>query len=182
MIRNAAWSSTHPCYGSHRHLRNLMIPLRHHGDDASIKSITGRKLFILSLNSEFGSENALGSRLLSIVLHDDSLVKGSSIKELMRVWRWSWDALFSGTYPHNDHNGKPWPPGSHRFRRAGQPLAGGWRFVFAGALADWAFHSKLYYPEIHGSSHNYLCHRCHASRVIRRLRFSDTSDSSGCQR
>jgi hypothetical protein len=51
--------------------------------------------------------------------------------------------------------------------------------VFAGSLGDWAFHAKLYYPEVHGSSHNYLCHRCLASRTIDRLRFYDVSSEAG---
>lgn len=142
MTQHAEWADVHPCFGSHRHMSHLMIPLRFHGDDASIKSIHGRKLFIMSIHGEFSPPDA-NSRLLSVVLHDDSLVKGSTIKEIMRVWRWSWDCLFSGTYPLLDHEGQPWDVGSDRARRAGLPLAAGWRFVFAGSLGDWAFFSRF---------------------------------------
>jgi hypothetical protein len=48
-----------------------------------------------------------------------------------------------------------------------------------GALADWSFHSKFWYPHVHGASHNYICCRDLASKVLRRLRFQDTSDSAG---
>ena len=171
MTKNAEWAADHPCHTSHGHLAHLFIPLRYHGDDASIKSMTGRKLFILSIHGEFGPLDAAFSRLLSIVLYDDRLVKGRTIPELMRVWRWSWDALFTGTHPVRDHAGNPWPVDSERFRLGGTPLAGGWRFIFSGSLGDWSFHSKLYYPEMHGSSHNFLCHRCNAARHLWRLRF-----------
>jgi hypothetical protein len=58
-------------------------------------------------------------------------------------------------------------------------LAGPYRFAFAGALGDWSFHSKFYYPHFHGSSHNFLCHRDMASRVLEEFRFQDCRPSAG---
>ena len=97
----------------------------------------------------------------------------------MAVWLWSWVAMLAGIYPYKDHEGREFDPESYRARLAGTPIAGGWRFVFAGGLADWSFHSKFWYPFYHGAGHHYCCSRDLASRVIRALRFQDGSMSAG---
>ena len=100
----------------------------------------------------------------------------------MKVWAWSFACLLSGTYPSADADGKPFPPGSRRFKLAGHAIAGSWRFAFAGALGDWSWHAKLFYPVLHGASHNFLCFRCCASRKLRRLRHQDRRPAAGWRR
>ena len=75
--------------------------------------------------------------------------------------------------------GNAWPEGSRRFLLAGRSIAGSFRFACGGFLGDWAWHSKFFFPEVHGSSHGYICHRCCASRYRWRLRFQDRSRHAG---
>ena len=178
-VSGGVWARRHPCFTSHEHLRQWIIPFRCHGDDASVKSITGRKLVIFSVHSEFAEMDALVSRLLTWICYDDQLVSGVTIPELMVVIKWSFDSLLQGTYPALDHLGRPWPAESARARLANTLLAGGFRGAFAGSLGDWAWHSKMYYPHLHGSSHNYLCCRDAAARHIDALRFEDIGPNAG---
>ena len=178
-VRGGEWTSRHPAYTTHRDQRQFLAPVRFHGDDASVKSLNGRKMLILSLHSEFANGDALFSRLLSALIYDDWLIPGRTIHQLMLVWLWSWQALLAGIYPLKDHLGFDWPEGSRRAQQAGEAIAGGLRFVFSGGVGDWAFHSKFWAPHLHGSGHNFICFRCCASRVIRRWIFWDTSETAG---
>jgi hypothetical protein len=173
------WTATHPAYGSHSHLAPYLIPIRWHGDDASVKSLNGRKMFILSLHSEFAVGDPLLSRLVSTIIYDDWIIKNRTIHQLMCVWHWSWQAMLSGVYPSVDHFGEPWDPTSRRAKLAGTTIAGGWKFCFGGATGDWSYHTKFWGPHLHGSSHNYICSRCCASRTLTRLRFQDSRCGAG---
>ena len=170
VCKNASWADVHPAYGTHAQLNHRLIPLRMHGDDASVKSIHGRTLVIMSVHGEFGPQDPLVSRLLCTIIYNDWVVSGTTLWQIMKVWAWSFACLLAGTYPSADADGKPFPIGSRRFRLAGHAIAGSWRFVFAGALGDWSWHAKLFYPVLHGASHSFLCFRCCASRKLRRLR------------
>jgi hypothetical protein len=141
--------------------------------------MTGKKLCILSLHSEFGSFDALTSRLLSFFIFDDMLIPGITLAQIMDAWVWSWQLGLEGLFPERDHLGREFEDSLLRHQYRGDRLAGPFRFAFGGALGDWAFHTKFYYPYIHGSSHNYLCHRDCASLVIDSLRFQDFRPCAG---
>jgi len=174
-VSSAPWAKRHPSATTHSHLTPWLIPVLIHGDDASTKSHNGRKLTILSFHGEFSSNDELASRLLVFVCQDEELVSGVTLSELGEVLRWSFDAMLKGLYPLCDHTGKSWEPGTAREAKAGQLLAGGFRFVFQGSLGDWQFHAKLYAPLWHGSSHNFLCNRDGACRHAEELHFTDIS-------
>lgn len=55
---------------------------------------------------------------------------------LMQVLVWSLLALAQGNWPTTQWDGTAWPPGSEDARRAGVPLAGGWRVVVMSLLGD----------------------------------------------
>ena len=179
MVANAPWAQRHPCFTSHRHLRRWTVPVRWHGDDASIKTMHGRKLCIFSVHSEFAVMNAIASRLLTWVCHDEQIVSGVTLHELMAIVKWSFDCMLRGTHPDSDHLGQPWEPGSRRESLAGTLIAGGYRFAFQGSLGDWAFHSKLYFPVWRGSSHNFICPRDAACRHLHALRHTAVGDDAG---
>jgi hypothetical protein len=124
-VEGAEWAIDHPCFGSHRHIRRFIFPLRVHGDDASIKTMTGRKLCIVSVHSEFSTSDPLDSRLLSMVVHDDFLEPGATLHEYCDILRWSFACMLEGVYPSTDHTGSLWPAGSERSKCANRPLAGG---------------------------------------------------------
>ena len=99
------------------HRRNLVqfsVPIRFHGDDASIKSLRATKLLIASLHGEFGPRDSLFSRMLSFYIEDDLLIPGRSLPEIMEAWVWSWKVAFDGVHPAVDHAGKEWDRGSER--------------------------------------------------------------------
>lgn len=170
----------HPAYDEPELLR-FCIPLRSHGDDASIKTLRNRKLCILSIHSEFSSDNSLSSRLLSFVIPDDHLIPGVSLPAIMKAWVWSWDLCMAGKHPLKDHRGHDFVEGTKRHDRRGLLLAGPYIFAWGGCIGDWSFHSKFFYPHVHGSSHNFICSRCLASRTVESLRFDDVSPEAGSQ-
>ena len=179
VCQNAPWAPHCPAYLSHQPLDSYLIPVRVHGGDASVKSLHGRKMVIMSMHSEFGANDCLTSRLLTSVIYNDWVIQGVTLPQISRVLKWSFDALLEGTYPCRDWNEHPWPLGSRRYLLANTPIAGSFRCVFGGSLGDWAWHSKFLYPEIHGSSHSFLCHRDCASRTIGRLRFQNRKRDAG---
>ena len=71
-VRGGEWTSRHPAYTTHRDQRQFLAPVRFHGDDASVKSLNGRKMLILSLHSDFANGDALFSRLLSALIYDEA--------------------------------------------------------------------------------------------------------------
>ncbi len=180
IVKDAPWAARHPCFTSHEKLRQWIIPLRFHGDDASIKTIHGRKLCIISFHSEFASMDAATSRMLSWVCYDDYLIPGVTLPQFTSILRWSFDCLLSGVYPSHDHRGNLFPTESHRSRLAKTLIAGGLRFAFQGSLGDWSWHSKLYYPLLHGSSHNFICGRdCAARHMLFATRYQDIGPDAG---
>lgn len=178
VVSASSWAQRHPVFKTPNVLP-WTIPCRFHGDDASIKSMTGKKLCIVSVHSEFCVLDALTSRLLSFFIFDDLLIPNVTLAEIMEPWVWSWHVALSGIFPTMDHCGNAFDPTLLRYKQRGERLAGPYRFAFAGALGDWSFHSKFYYPHFHGSSHNFLCHRDMASRVLEEFRFQDCRPSAG---
>ncbi len=89
-VSGGEWAANHPAYTTHADVAPYLVPLRFHGDDASIKSLNGKKLCILSLHSEFSVGDPLQSRLVSCIIYDDWIIPGCTLHQLMEVWRWSW--------------------------------------------------------------------------------------------
>lgn len=170
--------SRHPAAVEPELLR-FCIPLRAHGDDASIKSLHNRKLCIVSVHAEFGSGSPLDSRLLNFVIPDERLIPGKTLPFLMAAWVWSWHLCLAGKHPTTDHLGNPFSEGTKRFQRRGHRLAGPYTFAWAGSLGDWSWQAKFFYPYLHGASHNFICSRCLASRTLRRFRFDDHTRGAG---
>ena len=177
-MHQAPWVQKHPATAI-PDLLNFCIPLRSHGDDASIKTLHNRRLCILSVHSESACQNSLISRLLNFVIPDDLLIPGESLPALMAAWVWSWVCCLLGEHPVVDHNNFNFPEGSQRHARRGERLSGPYFFAWCGALGDWSWHSKFWYPFVHGSSHNFICSRDLASRALARLRFDDHRPEAG---
>ena len=158
------------------HLLPFSVPMRHHGDDVSFKSLGGRKLVVVSCHPELSPWESLTSRLLSWLIWDDMLIAGRTLLQICEPWAWSWQCALEGVWPDKDHLGREWPSTKQhalRRERARTSLAGEYRFTYNGHVADWAFHHKLYYPFYNGAGHNYCCHRDMASRVVPDLRMEN---------
>ena len=179
----AVWAADHPAYHA-PYLLPYTIPVRFHGDDVAYKTLGKGKLLVMSLHGAMCPYDSLTSRLISVVMWDHMIIPQDTLKPILEVWAWSWRCAFHGVWPDCDHNGHAFTdrPESLRILNRGKPLAGAFRFAFAGALGDWVFHAKIGYPWFNGHSCNFMCHRDLASSVIPSLRYEDASMTAGWRR
>ena len=183
-VEHTSWGKEHPVFDhDQRPLLPFSIPVRHHGDDVSFKTLGGRKLIVVSLHAELGTQASLTSRLLSFIIWDDIVIPNKSLQQILAAWSWSWRCAFEGIWPSCDHMGDEFAEGSiqgghMRYLKAGCPLAGAYRFAYTGGLGDWVFHHKLYFPFFNGHSHNFCCTRDLASRASWELRFENFDEDA----
>ena len=183
-VSESYWFRDHPV-SKEPSLLPFSIPIRHHGDDITFRTLTGGKLCVTSLHGELSEMDSLSSRLLSFVTWDAKLESGTTLKDIFVVFAWSLKQAWLGRWPSTDHLGselaqvKGNAPGVIRFAHRGRALAGPYRFCYSGGLGDWVWHDKLYHPVWHGHSHNYCCNRDLASRVHQCYSFTDFQDFAG---
>ena len=92
------------------------------------------------------------------------------------VLLWSFAALCVGRWPHVDWTGEPWPAGSWRAEKAGQPLCGDFVFpvMFVSADLDYLCNYFLLQHFNHGIS---PCFRCMCNRTD--MAWSDLRPNAG---
>ncbi len=73
---------------------------------------------------------------LTAVIDECRLVPVRTYAAVVAFIKWCILAMMSGIWPALDHLSEPFPEGSHRARRAGIQLAGGWRAIFTSWLGD----------------------------------------------
>ena len=89
----------------------------------------------------------------------------------MRIMKWSFSALFAGTWPRRDWRGVAYEPGSADANRAGEPLADGYFACLIGLCGDLDYCAKfLGHPR--WSSHSEPCGLCRAGRFVPPVLFS----------
>lgn len=147
------------------------IPIGIHGDDGEY--VTSEKVLVLSWGPVGPSGHAtLDSRWLFSMLRLSEAAYPESWHQLLAVLAWSLRSLAEGKHPSVDHTGAPLT--GDRGRLAGTPLTGdGYRGIFAEMRGDWKFLRESLHFTHHYSHNIYICHRCKASREIKRLLYTD---------
>ena len=105
---------------------HLRVPLGMHGDDAGL--FEAEKALVLSWNSVAVSRSTVDNRILFGVVQMSKAIPGLTLHQFYTVFVWSMNALSTGKFPEEDHNGKKFDCNYYpeRAEMAGKPLAGGY--------------------------------------------------------
>ena len=176
-----------PWYDNHpiplvRSSPSSCVPVRIYGDDAGV--FENQKVLILNWSSaNVTSQLTLDNRIVFCAITYLRLTD-KSLDEVYKVLQWSMHSLALGVFPDRDHEGKLFSPtyNPERFRKAGRPLTGNGDIgVFSELLGDWKWQVEAIKLEYYYAT-NYICHRCRASRKIRRLVFTQYKRNSRLRR
>ena len=167
--RNPAWFRRHPARQIVEMQPHRVIPVRLFGDDASIAKTGKRKLLVQFWIPWLGGHLPTRcSRIPMLLMNYDTSIDGITELNLMRVLVWSWQACFEGIHPSVDYEGKPFTD-RKRASKAGQPICGGYRAVFAGMANDWKYTFECFHLPWNYNA-DQICHLCVA----------DTSNGPHC--
>jgi len=114
------------------------IPCTFHGDGVPVSGIG--KVWS-KLMTSFSWSSMLSQGYTSESQHyiwsvTDSLKTQSTMNEFFQILRWSFDCMFTGKFPHTNHQGKLYPKGSQEAKIAGSWLAGGFRGILFNITGD----------------------------------------------
>ena len=112
-----------------------------------------------------------------IVGVSSSKVCRATRQSVLDILVWDLKSLRQGLWPASDHTGMPFPPNSLRGRRAGQPIAGPWRAVFAFWKGDQEAVVEAHRVRNHYRC-NFICDWCYASKKIAYLAYGDFQDNA----
>ena len=154
-----AWYSQHPA----RHWIDAghnVAPLRLYGDDVQHVQ-KGESCLVLSWSASHLRLPTVLSRFLITVL---PLVGADAVthEQIYKIVMWSFGVLLSGRYPTEDPWGEPWPPGTERHRRGGQPLdpTHHSRAALAQLAGDWKLIKECLGLKKRCYSSRKCCHEC----------------------
>jgi hypothetical protein len=154
------------------------VPIGLHGDDvADVKS--GDKVLVMSWNSVVSHAPSILARFLICAIPYTLIVHGVTTHQMFQWLAWSMQSLLEGLWPMVDHLGRAFTEG-YRAENAGKPLAAGWRGLFVQLRGDLlclrqSFGWRCY-------AHDFLCHRCFASKKVDELSYFDCSQTAGWRR
>ena len=173
MVADEPWFVSHPFRSQILACPSKAIPVRLHGDDASMTRLHS----FLSVNfcscisvgvSTQDCKIGIGVLPLRDIMHNTT-------EEFYAPIVHSFWSAAAGMYPETDHLGEEWPPGPRR-DRAGHPLPRGMRLVWVETVGDWKWKK-----EAHDLKHNYsaeqICSECKATKKGR-LKFTDCTDTA----
>ena len=150
-----------------------LIPLSLHGDEVpvfGVGKIWARSVLSFSWTSILA--NALGASaeectiyiwgvFEKFVVQDEGDVLGT-MSTFFSVLRWSFQALLDGVWPARDWRGIKFPKSSKDGRKAGQPLAGGYRACLLQLCGDLDYFQKWFgIPQ--STNHLNPCCQCKAT-------------------
>ena len=173
--RELEWVRTHPGFlQPDAPSFDKACPIYIHADKG--QHIKHDKMLVISWGSVLARTLTCYSLFLFTVLPCDRIVYRTTEEELYRVLVWSVQVLMKGVHPHNDHTGQPWPVGSARWALRGEELAGGLRLFFAQFIGDWEWCVDTF--GWRGYRHNFMCHRCWASKVLSHMCYTNFGDDA----
>ena len=152
-------------------LHEKCVPLAIHGDGVPIAGVGkswGKSVQVFSWTSLLSSGSTVRCCFLIYMLFWNLVVKevGRNVYDTFsRALCWSFDALYKGTWPATDCSGEAWPLGSEDAKRAGKPLAEGFRGCLWLVKGDLEFMAKAFgFNWASSSSPCSLC-RCDGSET-----------------
>ena len=138
------------------------VPIYWHED--GVRLYHHEEATIWSWSSALTTGHSLDSKHVMGLL-PSSRMTAESEHAMTAILAWSMGCMRSGTWPMTCPSGEPWPAGSFRAHRAGQPLAQGWRAAFAGWKGDFKARHEVHRLRRFYSS-NFICERCAASKHL----------------
>ena len=153
------WLREHPAYGSIEASPQNYIPLRVHGDEV-VYNQQGGKLLVANVASALTRTVSMSvAKILCFAIRPTCIL---SFDPILQVLAWSFHVLLSGIMPAVGPDGET-PLTGPRSRLAGQPIAGGLKFVFMQLVGDWQFLVQTL--QLNNTySHDLFCFLCRCTK------------------
>lgn len=153
----------------------LHVPLGMHGDAAPFTKLDS--LWCLSWSSLLSPSGSPFDNRWLICALPTPWMENYAKKWVAHVVAWSLACISDCHWPHTDHLGEPWPPGSVRASRGGTELANGVRGCLVDCRGDWPHQSAFFDVPYHNCVPE-MCWLCHATHEHGPMPFSDVSSSA----
>ena len=166
--KNSPWVQNHP--GFPRSVQtDIAVPIYIHADAGQHTNLD--KILVISWGSSVTSASTLLGLFLFTVLPCALMIAGTTDEQLYQVLVWCLWVLLRGEHPATDHTNTPWLHGTTRWAMRGMRLAGRYCALFSEDRGDWEWQIATF--RWRGYRHNFICHRCWASKVLPSLLFTD---------
>ena len=166
--KNSPWVQNHP--GFPRSVQtDIAVPIYIHADAGQHTNLD--KILVISWGSSVTSASTLLGLFLFTVLPCALMIAGTTDEQLYQVLVWCLWVLLRGEHPATNHTNTPWPHGTTRWAMRGMRLAGRYCALFSEYRGDWEWQIATF--RWRGYRHNFICHRCWASKVLPSLLFTD---------
>ena len=121
--------------------RHLVVPLAVHADGVQVTGLGktwAKGLDAWSIASVLHENEASGlvNLLMALLPYD---LAGENTPRVLKVLKWSLEALATGRWPTRDADNRPWQPGSPNAKKAGTWLAAGYRGLATCVKGDLDF-------------------------------------------
>ena len=164
---NPEWFTKHPAHDDIMKEPDLHIPVRLFADDGGLGKT--RKLNVVHWTSIVTRARATGECKIPLMVQADATaIKDITDVPLHSVIAWGFKCALSGYHPLRGPDGNPFrgPADKQRRKRAGRPIAGGFKLVYVMFVSDWKGEVETFHLE-----HNYnktgeqseMCHLCKAT-------------------
>lgn len=137
MLQHARWTDDHPLREGF--VAGNVVPCGLYGDGAKVTREDS--LLTLTWNSVVTSsmKPSFECRMLICACPTTWL---PDVDQITGVIVWSFGCMADGFFPHRDHLGNEWAPGSERAFKAGLPLAPGYKACLCQFRGDWEWFAK----------------------------------------
>lgn len=134
--------------------KSKVVPIALHGDGLAVSGCGrswAKSVDVYSWSSMLASGETAATNYMIYLMYPN-LITNESLAAFWKVLCWSLYWLFVGKWPTRDPDGHAWPAGSDNARKAGQPLAGGYRATLFCLRADLEHLSKAFGLQHSGSA------------------------------
>ena len=168
----------HPCFQGHP-LRSIpgyksfTIPIAMHGDECPVLGV-GKiwckcVLFFswFSLMAVAAGQGFQNANIYTWGVWEKFCIQSQpgllgTMDTFFAIMRWSFESMYNGTWPSHDWRGCKFPINSKEGKRAGKPLANGWRGCLVQLAGDLDYYSK-WFQAPRWSNHSKPCSICKAT-------------------
>ena len=166
------WYTKHPVVAACGRNPLKMVPYGIHGDDGGVAG--GNQVLALTWGSVVRQMATLDTRLAFTMIRVQDIAP-QTLHTVYSVMLWSFEALAVGTFPYNDHAGRPFSHTYHpmRFKMRGKPLAGGITGAFCELRGDWKFLKEVLQLVEHYNGVDRICHLCKVRKFADGMRYTN---------